>query len=344
MPHTASILRSFWLNNLNNISGSIDSPTWLNMLDNTDSKNDAGLAGWLSIDNNFLITNNLKKESFKLSPIGDLHEDLLRSYAFDLCKFGMASMETLHSLKKNEDTPKSTGWAIIQTYYAAFFAAHAILRLFGISCTQLNAKQTTNINKIGNQLGFGQNEIQGGFYCCTFDSEINELNSVKLNASKDGSHGSMWREFNKFINLLQTDIDSNGTGLKDNKEKVKKMLASISLNLTHGQYTASANWLSNIRNKTNYKQLDGAWFPFKGYKKEYKDIFEITNKWINKPTEITLITPNINEFRSFVSTCTVIVSLYREISVDMSSRCSEGKSFHNHLSLRYLRQIKVKTV
>ena len=54
--------------------------------------------------------------------------------------------------------PKSTGWILIRAYYAAFFAAHSLLRMFGISCIQLDAQQITAISRVAHALGLLRRE------------------------------------------------------------------------------------------------------------------------------------------------------------------------------------------
>src|SRR5437764_12018166 len=53
--------------------------------------------------------------------------DLLDTFASEMSRFASAAVETSIGIARS-DMRKSTAWLFVQAYYAAFYAAHAILR------------------------------------------------------------------------------------------------------------------------------------------------------------------------------------------------------------------------
>ncbi|TNZ65346.1 hypothetical protein CGK42_24295, partial [Vibrio parahaemolyticus] len=88
---------------------------------------------------------------FKLK-IYDLN-DLYISFAFDINRMATSSFESIHGIEPNQNFPKSIGWLVVRLYYAAYYAAHAILRLFGISCSQFDQQESRVITEIAKVWG-----------------------------------------------------------------------------------------------------------------------------------------------------------------------------------------------
>lgn len=96
-------------------------------------------------------------------------EQLLAAIASDCNRLAIATFESIASVHRNPLLPKSTGWQVIQTYYSAFFAAHTILRILGVSCTQVDTSSAKLVFKIAD--GFGQSggvaSIEQGLSSCS---------------------------------------------------------------------------------------------------------------------------------------------------------------------------------
>src|SRR5579862_5681975 len=118
MPNLTDVMRPFWMQGLNEISG----------------VQVKGVTGWIN-DEEYQIYQSVHLHSFQLNTVEP--EPLLRGYAADINRLGSAAFETLDSIIRLASLPKSLAWLTIKTYYAAFFAAHALLRIFGIGCCSL---------------------------------------------------------------------------------------------------------------------------------------------------------------------------------------------------------------
>lgn len=74
--------------------------------------------------------------------------DLPQSFAFEAARFSSATFESLLDARPSSTNEKSLGWPLIRTYYAAFFAAHALLRICGESVTFLTTNQINKFNQV----------------------------------------------------------------------------------------------------------------------------------------------------------------------------------------------------
>jgi hypothetical protein len=99
----------------------------------------------------------------------------------------------------------------------------------------------------------------------------------------------------------------------------------------------SGGWLSSLRNKVNYQQEFGAWFPYAGMTKSKADeLFDSGRLRINDPMKIALVSRGGNDQIRIMHTCAFIISLARVLIVDMADRHPENKSFHNYGAMAFL--------
>ena len=119
MGEIARIIRPLMLPNLNLVTGV---PIYT-------------FKGWLS-DGRFVT--NLIKGGNKAVFVPIDPAELIASFARDVDNMAIASFETMYGIENPNELPQSTAWALIRAYYSAFFAAHSILRIFGISIANLD--------------------------------------------------------------------------------------------------------------------------------------------------------------------------------------------------------------
>jgi len=315
-------IRPYWLPGLNAISG----------------KTTYRFTNWIS-QKEFQIYHKPEKESFLLN-IAD-SSPLLSAFAFDFNRMTNASLESLHGIRKNPELPKSIGWMIIKIYYAAFYAAHAMLRMFGTSLTQLGYEETSSINDIGDLYGFTYaDRIEKGFYECTFDANAKTLSGKKLNLTGGGTHEILWKIFHDTLIDMSNKV-LVGPGLSTHKQLVSSILSDICQNLSCGPCGANRNWLSFIRNKITYKHEFSVWFPYTNYSKNHKRLHDIISLWKSDPVEIRFYKQTGRELQRFVETCCAIVAILKTMTVDMSKRCPKGRSFLTFGPISFLNQTKI---
>ena len=59
--------------------------------------------------------------------------DIVGSVASDISRLASASFQTIRSIPNEFTEKEAIPWAVIRTYYAAFYAGQALIRLFGES-------------------------------------------------------------------------------------------------------------------------------------------------------------------------------------------------------------------
>lgn len=316
MSLATDAIRPFWLSGLNNISGNVTKP----------------LASWFC-DEEFQVYDHIQPDSFSLYITTE--QALLSAFAFDCNRMAIAAFETISGITQNNSFPKSTAWLIIRSYYAAFFAAHAILRMLGISCSQINTSETSSIYKIADLYGnANEHKISQGYYKCSYDNGKKKLFCKKLSTSAGGVHESFWAEFYQSIKRLSNDILKYVSQTKVQQVSVK--LADLCDNMSYGQCN-NGNWLSYIRNEVNYRHLHGTWYPYRNYKNHYEQLHNDCKAWDLDPMGINLRFQKGKELHRFQASCSFVIALCKVLVIDMAGRCPKGKSFHYFGSLAFLK-------
>ncbi|GFE57074.1 hypothetical protein [Geobacter sp. AOG1] len=317
MPVFSNYIRQFWMPGINEISG------------NPEIK----LQAWFALSK-YQIYKQVEATSFELT-VSELNH-LLKAFACDSNRMAMASFETLLGITKSDFLPKSTAWFIIQLYYSAFYAAHAILRFTGVSCTQLESNEISTVEKLADIYGALHNvHISSGFYKCHFEGNTSVLRCSKLDFPRSGSsHEKMWNVFRSQMSMISNEILS-GQGLSTEKQLVATKISELCQALG----TTNSNWLSHVRNLTTYRHEYGVWFPYSNSKKYYERLHDLVDKWKDDPLSINIWSSSDRELQKFTETCTLIISICRDMVIDMSSRCTTGKSFHKLGTLSLVKQI-----
>jgi hypothetical protein len=315
MSMVVDIIRQFWLPGLNDVSGT---PT-------------KGIGAWIC-NEDYQIYEALLNDEFVLSVSNE--KDMLSAFAHDCSRMGVASFESISSIVVNNRFPKSIAWGIIQLYYSAFFASHSILRMLGISCTQVDKNATRSVMKIADLFGNANGKsISQGYYSCTYDPLRKKLYCKKL-SSGGGVHELFWSVFYKRMNALSGEILIRGS-YPSNDQQVSVQLDDLCHILSHG-HLGNGNWLSIVRNDVNYRHLWGTWFPYKDSYPVQKKFYEYCNLWKSDPMTLNLRLQSSNDLLGFATGCCFIIGLCRALSIEMMQRCSTGKSFHRHSSIAFL--------
>ena len=211
MSIAADVMRQFWIAGLNDVTGNVVQ----------------GLRGWLA-NGNYQIYDPLEANSFTLN-ISDV-SPLLSAFAYDCSRMAIGSFESIHDISRDDSFPKSTAWLVVRTYYAAFFAAHASLRMFGISCSQLDSITTNEIYKIADIFSQTNNigSILKGFYVCKYDVSSKKI-TCKRDTSGAGVHEAFWKVFNQVMRSLSIEILKNSRFPKWDQEVAVKIAGPVSL-------------------------------------------------------------------------------------------------------------------
>lgn len=187
-------------------------------------------------------------------------EALIPYLAFDFERFSLAAAESfLRATQRPSGALSQAGWRLLELYYSAFFAAHAIIRSQGAGVAVIGATAADRIGEIAALYGSQMDTPKAGswFYRVRLDEEddaIIELRSVRNGL---GVHDAFWREFCAFVKMLANEAVQSG--LPDSAEFLVGA-DEISGRIRVGG-DGSASWLAKVRNEINYKQGHAAWYP-----------------------------------------------------------------------------------
>jgi hypothetical protein len=310
-----NIVRPFWLAGLNQISGS----------------QRKGLGG-LICDENYQIYSQMSPTTFVLS-FSDA-DAFLDAFAGDISRIGSASFESVIGIRKSRALPKSSAWLVVQTYYSAFFAGHALLRLLGESCTPLEREQVKSLERMGKLFGTAPaSPLSGGLYHFICNTSARTISGTALSG---GSHEVFWRVFHDRMMRLANDALTVSTESAANLQLASTKLSELVDNLSF-QSSPRGSWLSSVRNGVNYNQKLATWYPYSGQQKYYAQLFDKVEEWADDPLDLDLSSWGDKDVRRFQVTCNFIIATLRSLINDMAARCTSGRSFHDFGALACLK-------
>jgi hypothetical protein len=267
-------------------------------------RTEADLKAWLArgqylMEQPLMPNANGRASAFKLrlqSP-----EFLFAALANDCNRFAQAAIETMWCIGEVKKLPKSTSWASIQMYYSAFFAAHAILRVFGRACTQLENDHVDVVYQVSQvtQMDGGVSGIENGFYV-----SIIENNCIEYRKLKD-SHADTWLSFTNLLTWIIGELP-NTSGLGKHKLDAIDLVSNLKSSLTKSG-AARGNWPSIIRNRINYQHSHGVWYPYKGAVHDPGAVLK-NSEWLKLPDSFDLAASN-NDVQMLFNVSNSILSL-----------------------------------
>lgn len=266
---------------------------------------------------------------FVLQPGSSLQE----IFAAEMSRFSSAAIETSSGVTQSR-MPKSTAWLFIQTYYAAFYAAHCILRAVGVSATNLRTKDCRQADVVANALGYSNAPLNAAQFRCEYLANNGLLECTK--AGGNGIHEQFWRIFHSFLQKSSTQIlqltnlqASEAQGVFSKLDQLQYVLR------LHGH--TGGNWLSAVRNEVTYVHQHKAWFPYGRTRADCNRLFAIQREWQKNPDDIQLA-PQASDLETFMLACAFLVSLSVAIVKDMAFRSPSGRSFLTSGPIKLLNQ------
>ncbi len=296
-------------------------------------RSEIDLKAWIA-NQNYFIDDDLKDGVFELRPADDAF--LYTAFANDCNRMAVAAIESAAGLQIDPCMNRSGAWGIIRAYYSAFFAIHAILRMYGISCTQVDQEYANKIFEIGHLFDKTSSlaRIEKGFYSI----EISANSSlVKFTKYKE-SHAGTWRRFLELLDVLMVNSRSL-TSLSSDKIEAIRILSTIKSGVTRASHS-KGNWLSAIRNSVNYQHSHGAWFPYERRSIACAYLPRMANEWKKQVSELAGNLEN-GEVEAFFQLVLLIMSLFRELLVSCNRRCFMEKSVFAKGSLKLLKTLRL---
>jgi hypothetical protein len=310
MSILADCLRSSWAPGLNEISGNVTK----------DVRN------WLAGEDYQIYSQPTKSEF--VTSFGDAGS-FLSALAADVNRMAAAAFESTCQATRSAIFPRSTAWIIIKSYYASFFAAHAILRMLGTGIVNLEHSHIRAVNKISKVFGVWNEDVSPGYFCCELARSGQMVKWSRVDSSSGGVHEQFWTYFARVMSQLSNDLLTSKNGIMADNQTVSVKLDELAANL-HYSSNPKGTWLSGIRNRINYRHDFGAWYPYRGQNPVGSIEERLISGWLADPITINLTSHNDRELRRFQETCNFIIAMCRVLAEDMADRCPSGRSFHSY--------------
>lgn len=239
-----------------------------------------------------------------------LDVDLLhRLLAGEANRFLLASRVSHDRSMQNQ--LNNASWQAIESYYAAYFGVHYLLRLTGVSITNLDSKGVASIERsnYGPKPSF---TIPGGLYVIAYDESSKILKLTKNTKKSGGSHQDAWQLWEKLIDRLRLQTDT---------DPVEYAALSIYL-AEHKQFLVRSNSKYNppeIRGEINYQFRGGSWVFEKGASKSVGILQRYLSAQGVPDLPVTVATPV-----GLIFTNKFIISLAKEVFMHASEKYPRG--------------------
>lgn len=256
--------------------------------------------------------------SISLGPNG-----MTEAIASEISRLSCASYESLLDAAPPAGRRRAISWQLIRHYYSAFFAAHALLRVGGISLNFFSGDIATTLNKLGGQYLGVSPGITRGLYCIRRD----QLDSTKVNIERisigGGTHEDMWSILLEFLKEVEAAIIANmgqypaTLAAVEVSSKLRAQLCDQGRN--------NGAWPSLMRNSINYKQEYGVWYPYDSAK-ALRDATSILPRW--KPTDMRGfdISTKSSELVALGEICNVLSHMLTATLKDIANRSPKPRS------------------
>lgn len=163
-------------------------------------------------------------------------------------RFLLASLVSFRRATQIE--PDNVSWQIIEFYYAAYFAAHYLIRTSGISIANIDS---IFISKVNNNVGaIRQYNLQTGIYEISYDERYDNLFLLKSKRKKPGgSHRELWDQWSQYLSRLIKYADND---ILEYAHEAKFLLSHQKFISNSGYYTPK-----ELRGEVNYQFKHNAW-------------------------------------------------------------------------------------
>ena len=291
------------------------------------------MKGWIANQNYFIDSDLTGNDySIRASDKGYLKSAL----ANDCNRMAAAAIESISGIQPDNNLNKSGAWGVIRAYYSAFFAIHSIMRMFGISCSQLDQAHVDKIYESASAVGkTGEiTRLDKGFYAINVDPDFS---TVTFHKYKD-SHKDTWGEFLKLVEKLISD-SANVTAISKYKIEAIDILTSVRRGVTRSRCGDKGNWLSVMRNSVNYQHSHGVWFPYESRPIAPSYISTLGEDWI-KPVDTLEIGLKGSDIETFFEVTLIINSIFRELLVSCAEKAGRSNKVFTNGALKLLNTIE----
>lgn len=262
---------------------------------------------------------------------------LTQALAGEISRFSSASYESFLDAGPTGPSTKALGWQIVRHYYAAFYSAHALMRIAGTSLFFLSPDAANTLNRVGGQYLGMSPQLGSGLYSIRRDAAQPSTIRLEKLSSGGGSHEDMWKLMLALLIDLETSIILM-QGPIPSALKAIGISSSLRAKLCQKGKTNGA-WPSAVRNAVNYRHDLAVWYPYGQRQTFYDTITLRLSRW--KPGDLHGfdISPSSTELNSFAEICNVLSHILTATLKDIASRSPDArKSFVDRVAFKLLRE------
>lgn len=247
---------------------------------------------------------------------GISEKELLDALGFDINRLSVAACETLRNISEIPAVPKSMGWPYVKLYYASFFYAHCLLRVWGRSVSYFRTADLLQLRNVLNAYNItAPFQLNTGQYLLAADT-INSRAILSIDRGGNGTHDSVWRELSKAFGDLKIAISSSQFLQADKHRLISHIDQAASL-LSNGG--ANIAWPSVMRNDINYRQAEGVWYPYRGRSKTSELSNLISSANLDSYDYTKLLNSSGSDLVRFRSGCLFLICFIRGVLTDLAN-------------------------
>jgi hypothetical protein len=263
---------------------------------------------------------------------------LVSALAADCCRFSFASFQTMSLVASEIMQRDSVAWSFVKLYYSAFYAGHALIRIFGEGCSFFDRQHASRLIEIGVALGRERSfNIESGLYRCVLNQNSTALKCTRARGTVGGAHEAFWGIFG---NRIQVISEAVLTGMLTRSD-AQSVFAQLDAFKEIIRRRAGFSWLSATRNDLQYRHHFGVWFPAQIRANDRKILSRLAAKWQHDPMDIDLNERRFGLLGEFVSCCIFIVAFCHAMLERIADRSTEGaRSFARIGPMAFLNDIR----
>ncbi|MFO1439479.1 MAG: hypothetical protein U1F81_14260 [Verrucomicrobiaceae bacterium] len=183
-------------------------------------------------------------------------------FAFEGERFSSAALESFNTALSRWTDPEDRdglAWKLVSLYYSAYYSAHAILRLSGVTVTQIDSwshldAECRTLYASTHPSGLG---LQHGYHVLKLDGSGTALSVDRARVdSTHGSHTALWSEFKQ---LADASYANNAFNTSFHVAAVGEYSQKVSKPLVAEGRACNWPWMPVMRNQINYRLPEKIW-------------------------------------------------------------------------------------
>lgn len=258
-------------------------------------------------------------------------------FTFEAATFASAALESFSTVRSRWSEPldrDGIAWKLITLYYAAYYSAHSLLRLCGVSVTQVDdwRRVESDFALLYSSNAIPALGLEKGYHVITLDLSGQSISVSKARVdSKSGSHTAVWREFRDLADLSYANNALNTSG---HQAAISAYSQGVASPLIVDGTQINWPWMPVIRNRVNYRLPELIWGT--DSKRISAALCQKIHRLIISPTQslVEEAATERSEWVRFAASCVYMIGLLCHLIRDMEIRSSRRNFLPRLITLR----------